>query len=169
MSGQPTYPRRTQQGASSGTSPGSRHTSSQYPLPQHYQATGMLQPPSQAHLDNHRFVPANSTPTHRQSAADSKWQHPAPNTASPQGSASGSYSRLDTAADAKDAGTRSPSADYGRHGSDDKGMGAGGAGAGADGKGSIWERKAIKVGGHDGGAGAASRDRTPLPEWLREV
>lgn len=35
-------------------------------------------------------------------------------------------------------------------------------------QGSIWERKAAKIGGHDGGRGSSFRDPKPLPAWLRE-
>ncbi|RYC59153.1 hypothetical protein CHU98_g7057 [Xylaria longipes] len=169
MSRQPTYPPRTQQGASSWTSHSSRHTSTQYPVPQHYQAGGMLQTPSQAHMNNHRFGGNDSMTTYTQSTAGSQWQHQAPNTARPQGSTSGTYSRFDPAADTNDLGARSSGADNAQYGSNDRKASAGGAGA--DDKresGSIWERKANKLGGHDGGAGSAFRDRTPLPEWLRE-
>ncbi|KAI1757602.1 hypothetical protein F4782DRAFT_135679 [Xylaria castorea] len=157
MSGQPTYSRRAQKGASSEKSSSSRHTSTRDPLPQLCQTTGMLKPPSQNHLFNHRFIPHGSAPAHGQSAVDSKWQHPAPNTASPQGSASGSYS------------ARNSSTDNAQYGSYNKKGGTGGAGI--DDKresSSIWERTASRIGGHDRGAGLAFRPRTPLPKYLRE-
>lgn len=161
MSGQPTYPRHTQQGASSGTSSGSRYyTASQDPRP--YQDAGILRHPSQAHLSTPRFVADGSAPTHTQSAVDRKWQYLAPSTASSRGSASGNYSSLDPAAD---AGARASTGNT-QYGRDDKKADAGGADK--QGSTSAWERMAGRLGGHDGGAGS-SRDRTPLPEWLREI
>ncbi|KAI1111151.1 hypothetical protein F5Y14DRAFT_328551 [Nemania sp. NC0429] len=35
-------------------------------------------------------------------------------------------------------------------------------------KGSVWERTAARLGGHDGGPGSAFRGSRPLPAWLRD-
>ncbi|TRX90669.1 hypothetical protein FHL15_008444 [Xylaria flabelliformis] len=135
MNRQSTYPTRTLQSANSGTSSSSRHTSTR-DLSQPNQASGMLNPPSQDHLSNHRSIAHDSAPSHGQSGMDSKRQHPAPNTARPQGSGSGGYS----------ARSNTYTAQYSNN---DK-VEDGNAGAGNTREsGSIWERIAARVGGHD--------------------
>ncbi|KAI3317293.1 hypothetical protein HD806DRAFT_541349 [Xylariaceae sp. AK1471] len=185
MSWQPSFPKRTPQGASNGTSPSSRPPPSANPRPQHHQAVGTLQTPAQAHLNSARFVVDPFAPMHAQPEVDSEWQHPASSTARPQHSADRDDSKDQSERDTKASCSNTDAAgDDGKRKGEGKGVekqvdrpGSIGAAeqnkankeADSDDKGqpkSIWERKAASLGGHDGNAPTA-RDRTPLPWWLR--
>ncbi|KAI0878303.1 hypothetical protein GGS24DRAFT_444271 [Hypoxylon argillaceum] len=178
MSEQTHFPRRTPQGVSSRASHGSHLAPSQHPPPQYYQATGPSQTPSRAPLNSLRAVASPFTSTHAQPGVRSEWQQSATSTGVSQVRTSGTSSRHTAVGDYKGdrAGLLSTNVPQdGRKGngeenrrieqkggirntdSDDK-----------EGSYSVWERRAARLGGHDGDAGSARRETNPLPRWLRE-